>query len=477
MKRRVLCYLDPGFMLAGHYLNMAETISAESAKRGVKLFHFVGRNVSVSLAEKHGLSPIFSRPSYEMMFACPISSGPTQTISTNWTERILATCPAQKIVTRLRSNPNSIISRIAKVVNRSCFNNAGSQSHQILSATSNTVENPSILSHMQIELAARFRDDMAFICDGLKHEIKRGDELVFYMYSGHFGHCLAVSEFLATSQHGNSNIRFFMNLLYHDFIVGRKDEDYAQDLKEASEILDLNDPSRRIVICMDSRQSVERYQPCFKRKLRLMPIPLYHSGSEVNTLGNNHQLITIGYFGQPIAEQGYALAVGLYEEFIERRNKHGLCFLMRINEKFASGDFADHFQKFKKKTDRINIVDHFVDSKKHHELISRCDIVIIPYMKECYPSRTSGILVDSLVHGKVVVVPQDTWMSDMVMKYGAGRTFTSGDLSSLVLAVDDVVADYSTYSASASRNIDKLYFMFSSESLLNNLFDEECSDH
>jgi glycosyltransferase involved in cell wall biosynthesis len=321
---------------------------------------------------------------------------------------------------------------------------------------------------------SQFGRDFKVLLDDLIRSVGLDTDLIFYMYCGRTAHFIAISELVSLPQYQDIKMKFYVNLSYQDLNCGKSDDDYAVDLKFLSDILESKDKSSRIVGIMDSQQSIKRYQSCFNRRLRLAPIPLYHQRPCARKVIATHNPLTVGYFGQLVEEQGYVFATQAYEEFIEKRKQTGLKFLMRVNSNRSEKQLADHFEKFRRKTNHISIVEGFVETDKHLGLISQCDIVILPYLKECYPYRTSGVFVDALVHNKVVVVPSDTWMSEMITKYGAGCTFISGDLASLVSAIDRVITDYSSYASSASRNITEMYCQFSAASLLDLIFGEQC---
>jgi glycosyltransferase involved in cell wall biosynthesis len=389
--KQILIYIDPGFRLGRHYVNMAETISAECDSRSVPLLHYVGEHVPDSIAARYRLLKIFK----------------------------------------------------------------------------NGARPPE-------ESKSQFAGDLRALLDDLIKSVGLNTKLIFYMYCGLTYHFVAISELVSLSQYQDIDMKFYVNLSYQDMNCGKSPHDYAVDLKFLSDLLDSKDKSDRIVGIMDSQQSIKRYQSCFNRRLKLAPIPLYHQRPCAKNVIDNHKPLIIGYFGQLVEEQGYVFATQVYEEFIEKRNHTGVKFLMRVNSNKSLKQLANHFEDFRKKTNRIRIVEGFVETDKYLSMIAQCDVVILPYLKECYPYRTSGVFVDALVHNKVVVVPRETWMSEMITKYGAGCTFRSGDLASLVSAVDRVIVNYSSYAASASRNITGLYSLFSARSLLDLMCGEQC---
>jgi glycosyltransferase involved in cell wall biosynthesis len=103
-------------------------------------------------------------------------------------------------------------------------------------------------------------------------------------------------------------------------------------------------------------------------------------------------------------------------------------------------------------------------------MISRADIIILPYLRERYPFRTSGVFIDALIHEKVVVVPEGTWMEEMIIRHGSGATFRSGDAKSLIEAIESVIENYALHAEYSSRNVTDIYSQFSAEALLDLIF-------
>lgn len=385
---RIFVYIDPGFRMGRHYVNMAETLSAECSARGLSLRHYVGKDVPDSISEKYSLRRVFG------------------------------------------CNP--------------------------------TPDNGS---------KSLFCIEMQLILDDLIKNFGRNTEFIFYMYCGRVSHFVAISELVSLPQYDQINLKFYVNLSYQDLNSGKTPEDYAEDLKLVSNLWESEDNACRIIGIMDNQQSINRYQSCFNRELKLAPIPLYHQRPSSKQLTEKSSSITVGYFGQLVEEQGYLLATKVYEEFIQNRNQPGLEFLMRVNSTCSQSYLSGHFEEFRDKTDRITIIEGFVDTEQHLSLISQSDIVILPYLKERYPFRTSGVFIDALIHNKVIVAPRETWMEDMIMRYGAGATFRSGDLKSLIEAVDWVIEEYNLLAHSVSRDVTDIYSQFCAKSLLDIMLD------
>lgn len=88
-------------------------------------------------------------------------------------------------------------------------------------------------------------------------------------------------------------------------------------------------------------------------------------------------------------------------------------------------------------TAQVELISDQLSISAFHDLLWSADIVLLPYDREAYRRRSSGILIQALAAGRVVVVPAGTWMATQIDPE-AGVTFDGpADLGNvLVTAVD-----------------------------------------
>jgi hypothetical protein len=84
-----------------------------------------------------------------------------------------------------------------------------------------------------------------------------------------------------------------------------------------------------------------------------------------------------------------------------------------------------------------------------HDLLQSADIVVLPYEPRAYARRSSGILVQALAAGRVVVVPAQTWMATQV---DPAASVLFEDESSLATAVMSAVERWPVLSKHAEDN-------------------------
>lgn len=75
---------------------------------------------------------------------------------------------------------------------------------------------------------------------------------------------------------------------------------------------------------------------------------------------------------------------------------------------------------------RIHIVQGEIDQKTYYRLLISSDIVFLPYKEKKYLTQTSGIFAEALSVGKVTVVPENTWMSDVLQQQKCGGVTFQG---------------------------------------------------
>ncbi len=69
---------------------------------------------------------------------------------------------------------------------------------------------------------------------------------------------------------------------------------------------------------------------------------------------------------------------------------------------------------------------------EYYRRLHEADVGLVPYWRSIYLARTSGVFMESLSAGKVVIATTDTWMSDQLADHGAG--LLCPDRSALALA-------------------------------------------
>ena len=90
----------------------------------------------------------------------------------------------------------------------------------------------------------------------------------------------------------------------------------------------------------------------------------------------------------------------------------------------------------------ITLVDEPLASDAYHRLLARCDAVVLPYRRQSYALRSSGVLMESLALGKPIVTTAGTWLDLQRQAHGVGFGSPDGDAPGLADAVRRLLTDY-----------------------------------
>ena len=150
--------------------------------------------------------------------------------------------------------------------------------------------------------------------------------------------------------------------------------------------------------------------------IHLLPIPFRHQ-----LLGEpcKNTKVTICYLGDARPEKGFQLLPEAVTYLVDRL-KEGIRYLrfdIQSNFNVPGGEagMADALRELTRQSScEINLIEGPLSPETYYRMLTRADIVLLPYNRERYRHRSSGILVESLCAGKVVIVPQNTWMASQV---------------------------------------------------------------
>ncbi|WP_071515515.1 glycosyltransferase [Geitlerinema sp. PCC 9228] len=137
--------------------------------------------------------------------------------------------------------------------------------------------------------------------------------------------------------------------------------------------------------------------------------------------------------------------------------------IIKIIAEINSKKEESHYQIFMKKTfdnEDVNqelekiksIVNFFEDglpSRDFFKILSFSDIVVLPYAKEAFSKRTSGLFIDSLYLGKPVVSSKNTWMGNRIEELDCGIVVDQNDPNSFVEAINQISKHYPYYKKNA----------------------------
>jgi glycosyltransferase involved in cell wall biosynthesis len=162
--------------------------------------------------------------------------------------------------------------------------------------------------------------------------------------------------------------------------------------------------------------------------------------------------LTIGYFGDARLEKGYHLLPSLLSRLWRTAIRSGRArFLVQSHFNMPGGEpgmLQARNQLLQFAAPQVELTAAPLPTASYYRRLQACDAVLIPYDPDSYAERSSGILVEALVAGKPVIVPEGSWMDGQVSaEHAAVYRHPDG----LFDAVQEMIDRHPDYLAAARR--------------------------
>lgn len=192
----------------------------------------------------------------------------------------------------------------------------------------------------------------------------------------------------------------------------------------------------RTWLCSDTEEMVKQFGEISEVPIHLLPLPLVikDTGGQSN---RDATIMRVAYLGHTSMLKG----AHLLPEIVQRvwADGNGPHFLIQL---FANAQLCASLKEAFAKTPpgAVTLVDNAVDAATYRKFLNEADIVLLPYAREFYGWASSGIFTEALSIGKVVVVPEGTWLARQVEKFHAGGViFSAFNAKSIAEAVQRAV--------------------------------------
>ncbi len=159
----------------------------------------------------------------------------------------------------------------------------------------------------------------------------------------------------------------------------------------------------KIKIFTDSALLQEELDSFFKQKSYLLPIPHVFKKHKILNKINKNEILCWWPGGSIREEKGYKNIIKMVP-FFSKNSRFKL-----VLADICANNFIN----------KKNII--FIPSSlpqiQYQNWMSKVDLVILPYDKNLYTKRTSGIFVEAICAKKIPIVTNETWMSSELLKY------------------------------------------------------------
>lgn len=246
----------------------------------------------------------------------------------------------------------------------------------------------------------------------LVKEIKLGDEdIVFIPNVSHIELCG-----LHNCLRNNSNTKATWHLLFRRTIdIKAKQEKNPNDkLDDTLRIFSMSYKSRTYFYT-DTNELTKQYNNLDTTTFRTLPIPCSYNSK--NGAQFTDTPLNIVYLGDARKEKGYnhlpLVIQDLFDDFIQTRK---INFIIQSNSSLPQGEVEVDKAKrlLEKYSNNVKLLTQSLSSEEYKNLIQTSDICLLPYERESYISRSSGVFSDAMASGIPAIIPAGTWMARQI---------------------------------------------------------------
>jgi glycosyltransferase involved in cell wall biosynthesis len=197
-----------------------------------------------------------------------------------------------------------------------------------------------------------------------------------------------------------------------------------------------NNSGRRVRLASDSDRLAREFGRLTSLPFEVMPIP-HTSDSEVVRPPQRPGVRFVS-LGGARDEKGYIDILNAIRMLRAEKDLEGMEFVLQssdarpeieaVTEEFAREDIPN-----------VSLLRQTLSPEQYAGQLSAADVVLVPYWRDIYSARTSGIFLEAVAAGKPVIATRDTWMSDELERYGSGLLVEDHDARSIAEAMRTAV--------------------------------------
>ena len=231
------------------------------------------------------------------------------------------------------------------------------------------------------------------------------------------------------------NTTFVVNLMRAHALIraGSKDRPSA-GLRLLAECLRVAKHTN-VRICLDTAAGVEELASATAEWVPVWPMAMVADPRRLEAAGRRGRPYP-PHIVAPIQAQvvkGFPLLVELAERLSDDLKSGQIAFTARFAPQPGGQRLDALADRFRVAGGRL-LAEH-LDDAGFENLVGSAHVVVIPYRRGTFRTRTSAVVLDAFAAGKPVVATRGTWAGDLVEEYGVGETFDDGDVDSLMTGI------------------------------------------
>jgi len=234
-----------------------------------------------------------------------------------------------------------------------------------------------------------------------------------------------------------------------------------------------------VVFATDSERLADEYEALCGLRPIVFPSPRVSEPEQASPVVEAGQVptdrsppaIVFSCLGPARFEKGIDVLQEAIKLVLARRVARDVCFVIQWNAeiKFISGEVYSPDAALLN-DDRVRLLTKSLTSEQYNAEVANTDCMVLPYRRDSYFARISGVAVEGVTAGKPIIYTRGTWCEDLVRSSGAGIGVPDGDVEKLAEAIEKLAAEFSTYKAQAAAKAEDARRSNSAEAFVEKLW-------
>ncbi len=179
-------------------------------------------------------------------------------------------------------------------------------------------------------------------------------------------------------------------------------------------------------------------------------------------------------FGSSVWEKGIDTFQDAIVQFLDRYPNSSARFILQWGFPCIGPDGQTVSISERLRTDpRVSLFERRLTDSEYTELFASTDIIVLPYRRNTYFNRLSGVAVEAACSGKPMIVTKDTWLDWAMREFGSGVSFPEDNAEALCEAIADCCDKWPQLQALAESRRETALHYNSSDKYLSLLWDRQ----
>jgi len=227
----------------------------------------------------------------------------------------------------------------------------------------------------------------------------------------------------------------------------------------------------RVVFATDSARLAEEYRQLTGIAFSVFPSPRVAMPPPAQAKRRASDPVLFACLGPARFEKGIDVLQGAITQYLaDRANPPGrFAIQWPLPIRDAAGN-AYHPDAALAASGRVDFLTEPLDSAAYDALLASTGCMVLPYRRDSYYARISGVAVEAVTGGIPVICTADTWTSDLVQTSGAGIAVADGDPAALAAAMAAMARDHRSFLAEAASRSAGAAALHSSDAFMRKLW-------